>query len=66
MSEIDLKYLFIKLCLFNPDFWLNWANLKVKNLPEGRENNFLIKSLNPKMPGSNSGRKEKENRNKEY
>ena len=41
-----------------------WVNLRVRNLPEGRENNFLIKSPNPKMPGSNSCRKEKENRNK--
>ena len=34
-------------------------NLRVQHLPEGRENNFLIKRPNPKMR-SKSGRKEKD------
>ena len=36
-------------------------NLRAQNLPEGRQNDFLIKSLKPKVQSSNSGRKEEEN-----
>ena len=39
--------------------------LRVKHLPEWKENNFPIESLNLKMRSSNSGRNDKDNRNKQ-
>ena len=57
-------WLIIKGTLKKGNFLHKNFNILVEFIPKGRENNFLSEGPNPKMPGSNSGRKEKENRNK--
>ena len=58
---MDLKYSFTYNIFYLKSGHFVGDNLRAQNLPEGRENNFLIKSLKPKMQSSNSGRKEEEN-----
>ena len=58
-------WLFIKGTLKEKTFYIVFNMFCWFYLPKGRENNFLSKSSNPEMQSSNSGRNEKDNRNKD-
>ena len=61
MSKMDLNYSFTFVIFAIQSEHFVCDNLRAQNMPEGRQNDFLIKSLKPKMQSSNSGRKEEEN-----